>query len=102
MLVESKTCCGYIYGHLHYWQPGWFRKNYNPQFRIIRSLCVPSTGHWGDIGYTLLHLEEDHAEAALHQYEFFFPAPLEEGKEKPALWSMIEEEHKKAVCRFSY
>ena len=49
MLVESKTCCGYIHGHLHYWQPGWFRKNYNPQFRIIRSLCVPSTGHWGDM-----------------------------------------------------
>ena len=102
MLVDSKTCCGYIHGHLHYWQPGWFRKNYRPENRIIRSLCVPSTGHWGDIGYTLLRLEEDHAVASLHQYEFFFPSPLEEGKEKPALWSMIEEEHKKAVCRFSY
>lgn len=102
MLVDSPTCCGYIHGHLHYWQPGWFRKNYNPDNRIIRSLCVPSTGHWGDIGYTLLKLGEESATAYLHQYEFFFPRPLAEGQEKPILWSMIEEEHAGVVCKFAY
>ena len=101
MLLASPTCCGYIHGHDHVWRPGWSRKNYSER-SIIRTLCVPSTGHWGDIGYSLLHLEEDHAEVHLKEYEYFFPRPLDEGEAKPSQWKMIEDEHRGAVCSFAY
>lgn len=101
ILLSSPTCCGYIHGHDHVWRDGWFKKNYSER-EMIRALCVPSTGHWGDIGYTMLHLEEDHAEARLNEYGFFFPTPLKEGETKPAQWAMIEEERKNAVVSFAY
>ena len=101
ILLASPTCCGYIHGHDHVWRDGWSRKNYSER-DIIRTLCVPSTGHWGDIGYTTLHLGEDSAEARIHEYEFFFPEPLKEGEAKPAQWSMIEKEHRNATVSFAY
>ena len=101
LLMECPRCCGYIYGHNHVWNPGWSHVNYRDR-DVLRTLCVPSTGHWGDIGYVLLDLEETQAVAHLKQYEFFFPTPLAEGEAKPAQWTEIEEEHKSAVCHFSY
>ena len=101
LLQECPSCCGYIHGHDHVWRPGWIKKNYHEQ-TVVRTLCVPSTGHWGDIGYTLLELEETQAVARLKQFEFFFPTPLEDGEAKPAQWTMIEEEHQGAFCHFVY
>lgn len=101
ILLDSPTCCGYIHGHDHVWRPGWVKKNYSER-AVLRTLCVPSTGHWGDIGYCLFSLGEDHAEVRLHEYEFFFPTPLKDGEPKPAQWKMIEEEHKDALCAFAY
>lgn len=101
LLLDCPSCCGYIHGHNHIWRPGWVRKNYREK-TVVRTLCVPSTGHWGDIGYTLLELGETQAVARLRQFEFFFPTPLAEGETKPAQWSMIEAEHKDACCHFAY
>ena len=101
ILLDSPTCSGYIHGHDHVWRPGWVKKNYS-QRDILRTLCVPSTGHWGDIGYTMLDLGEDSATATLHEYEYFFPTPLEDGEPKPAQWDMIEKEHKGISCSFAY
>ena len=101
LLLDCPSCCGYIHGHNHVWRPAWCRKNYHTR-TVVRILGVPSTGHWGDIGYTLLDLGETQAVARLRQFEFFFPTPLEEGEEKPAQWKMIEEEHKDATCAFAY
>ena len=101
ILVSSPTCSGYLFGHRHIWLDAWMMKNYAEQ-TLIRTLCIPSTGHWGDIGYTVFRLEEDHAEARFHEYEFFFPKPLAEGEEKPAQWTMIEREHGDSECMFAY
>ena len=101
MLLENRACCGYIHGHNHIWQTGWNHTNYSDR-TLIRTLCVPSTGHWGDIGYTKLYLKENEAIAELNQYEFFFPQPAKDGEEKPLQWKMIEEEHKGAFCKFNY
>ena len=101
ILLDSPTCCGYIHGHDHVWRDGWVKKNYKSR-NILRTLCVPSTGHWGDIGYTLFRLEEDHAEAEIVEYEFFFPKPLAEGEAKPAQWTTTEREHNHSICCFDY
>ena len=100
-LYNSATCCGYIHGHDHIWLTDWFKKSYGDR-RLVRTLCVPSTGHWGDIGFTLLELKEDRAIARLHEYEYFFPTPAAAGEPKPLQWSLIEEDHKGATCSFAY
>ena len=101
ILTGSPTCCGYIHGHDHVWRTDWIKKSYGSR-RIVRTLCVPSTGHWGDIGYTLLRLEEDRAVATLHEYEYFFPEPAQPDEPKPAEWAAIEADHKSVACTFVY
>ena len=101
LLMKCPACCGYIYGHNHIWNSGWIHKDYKTR-TMLRTLCMPSTGHWGDIGFALLKLEKDKAVASFVQREFFFPKPLKDGEDKPAVWTALEEEHKDAVCVFPY
>lgn len=101
LLMACPNCCGYIYGHEHIWKGGWAHMNYRDR-TMLKTLCVPSTGHWGDIGFVTLRLEEDRAVATLHQREFFFPKPAKEGEEKPFDWTTIEEEHRGATCTFPF
>ena len=101
VLLDSPTCCGYIHGHDHRWRVDWFKRNYSDQ-RMIRILCLPSTGHWGDIGYTTFRLGPDQAVAELHQSEFFFPKPVDNPAERPVQWQMITDDHKGLTCTFSY
>ena len=97
----DSTACGYIHGHDHVWRPGWVRKNYGST-RIIPTLCIPSTGHWGDIGYMVLSLKEKYAEALLKQYEFFFPKPKEDPKDNLLEWQLITDEHQGLKYHFVY
>ena len=101
LLMGCPSCIGFIYGHKHNWDPGWKHLNFKDR-TMMRILCVPSTGHWGDIGFTLLHLEEDRAVATLYEREFFFPKPAPEGEPKPAVWTEIENENRDACCIFPY
>lgn len=101
LLMGCPSCIGFIYGHKHNWDPGWKHLNFRDR-TMIRVLCVPSTGHWGDIGFVLLRLGSDRATATLREREFFFPAPVREGEPKPEAWTEIENEHRDAVCTFPY
>ncbi len=101
ILLDCPHCCGYIYGHDHRWQPDWIKKNYSDQ-RMIPLLCLPSTGHWGDIGHVCLHLKEDRAVAELHQKEFFFPVPVENPADIPLLWKVKTQDNQNARCTFIY
>ena len=101
LLMEYPCCRGYIYGHKHIWNPGWVHVNYKDR-TMLRTLCVPSTGHWGDIGFVTLRLEKDRAVATLHEREFFFPYPVKEGEERPPVWDEIEREHRGATCEFPF
>ncbi|MCR5434108.1 MAG: metallophosphoesterase [Bacteroidaceae bacterium] len=101
ILRECPACCGYIYGHEHHWHTGW------PVFQwgkrdLMRTMCLPSTGYWGDIGYAVLNLGEDQATATLHQSDFFFNYPLKEGEEMPLLWSLMVKDNDGQKCSFSY
>ena len=101
LLMGFPSCRGYIYGHKHVWNPGWVHLNYRDR-TMLRTLCVPSTGHWGDIGFVTLRLEKDRAVATLHEREFFFPYPVKEGEERPPVWDEIERDHRGATCEFPF
>ena len=101
ILYECPSCCGFIYGHEHMWIADWSHNRYKGLY-ILRNLSVPSTGHWGDIGYTLLRLEETRAVATFKQWGFFFPRPLKDGEQRPELWDEIEQDHRNATCVFPY
>lgn len=101
ILYECPSCCGFIYGHEHMWIADWSHNRYKGLY-ILRNLSVPSTGHWGDIGYTLLRLEENRAVATFKQWGFFFPRPLKDGEQRPELWDEIEQDHRNATCVFPY
>lgn len=99
MLMDTK-CCGYIHGHDHVWRTGWQQKNWSDE-RILPTLCLPSTGHWGDIGYTVMNLNDNYAEAVLHQYEFFFPTPRKD-ESVPRQWRLMTENHQGLTYHFVY
>jgi len=100
VLLECPSCFGYIHGHDHRWRKDWIKLNYSNK-RLVPTLCLPSTGHWGDIGYTCFRIYEDKAVAELNQYEFFFPKPAENPSSIPAQWKLITEDHQGAVCSFA-
>ena len=93
-------CCGYIHGHDHRWY-------------VTRSLCrrddprigqtasLPSTGHWGDIGYSLLREYPDRAELQLVQYDYFSPKPPKPGEPPNPAWQAIVRDHEHARCVFT-
>ncbi|MGN0201905.1 MAG: metallophosphoesterase [Candidatus Cryptobacteroides sp.] len=101
LLLDSPACCGYIHGHDHLGKKNVIKKNYTDRI-LLRTLCVPSTGYWGDIGYVTLRMEEDRAVATLREKEYFFPAPVAEGEEVPAQWKEIAKDQDGSVCTFMY
>lgn len=101
ILTRGDSCCGYIYGHSHKWLKNWVKKSYHDR-RIVRTLCLPSTGHWGDIGYVVLNLEKTRAVASLCQNEFYFPSPVAPGEAVPLQWNTIVEENRNEKCIFEF
>ncbi|HRT29823.1 MAG TPA: metallophosphoesterase, partial [Kiritimatiellia bacterium] len=53
LLAATPACKGYVYGHNHNWL--------QQETSGVQTLCLPSTGHWGDIGYVLVRLSADEA-----------------------------------------
>jgi len=101
ILRDCPTCCGYLYGHEHRWRTD------SPVFQwgkrgMLRTMCLPSTGYWGDIGYVTLRLSEDRAVATLHQSEYFFNYPLKEGEERPLQWTLNAQDNDGSHCSFSF
>lgn len=87
---------GYIYGHVHRWSSKWCRRfDGNPQF--MRSLSLPATGNWGDLGYALLRFEGKKARIHLFQDEYCYPKNIENGA-PPSEWASIVEDNRNAVC----
>ncbi len=100
LLANNPLCAGYIHGHNHKWQTDWIEQNWKGP-RILRTLCLPTTGSWGDNGYTVISFHSDGAQASLFQDDFYFPKPLS-GQERPAVWDRIVEDHRGMKCSFVY
>ena len=78
-LLAAKPCCkGYVYGHLHTWKP-------QPE-QGVNTLGLPSTGHWGDIGYVLVQLSAEGAVFTLHQRDYYTPRPATSPAEMTPEW----------------
>jgi len=99
LLYATSQVAGYIHGHDHRWYKlhpivGWQNS------RLVRSLCLPSTGHWGDIGYTTFKTSKTEAVATLRQFEYFFPSPKAQRPEDQELWNRITAENQHQTCTF--
>lgn len=92
LLVSNPAVAGYIHGHHHRWMDN--------QYPGLPLLGVPSTGHWGDIGYTILDLKEREACFTLVQNDYFRPRPLPQGEENAQWKARVAENQgkKKAVA----
>lgn len=93
-------CCGFIHGHDHRWYltRSLFHWS-NP--RIGLTAALPSTGHWGDIGYSLLREHSDRAELSLVQYDYFSPKPPVPNAVPRADWQAIVRDNQNARCTFA-
>lgn len=101
MLSPQKFYSGFIYGHVHCWNTRWSGRQWGDP-DITRTASVPSTGWWGDIGYTVMHTQKDRAVLTNRQYDFFVPGPLEKGRERPASWDALVAENDARTCSFIY
>ena len=92
---------GYVHGHNHRWYKEWTPLAWSSA-RVARSVCLPSTGWWGDIGFATFRTEARGARLAFVQNDFFFPRPLAEGQARPAEWDLILRENAGDACAFAY
>lgn len=96
-LAKSPKVAGYIYGHCHRWDPDWEIRSWGGP-EIFRTLCLPSTGHWGDIGYVRFRLGEGAARAEFVQKGFFFHSP----DASEPVYGDILAEHRDTTCTFRW
>ena len=101
MLKHAPMCVGYLYGHLHRWRPEWMHGSWKDR-KTLRTLCIPSGGLWGDIGYVKMHTAADRAVCSLELKDFYFPAEPEDPNDRPAPWKLKIEETRGATCTFLY
>ena len=73
-MKSSPKMCGYLHGHRHCWMPDVLHV-WGSAARAVRSVGLPSTGAWGDIGFALFRAYSDRAELTLVERDFYFPKP---------------------------
>lgn len=71
LLQNAPACKGHLYGHWHKWNRDFLHTGWNPQ-DVFSIVCMPSTGHWGDIGFATMRTFPDRVEITNHQNDFFF------------------------------
>ncbi len=100
LICSVPAVAGYIFGHLHYWQKSWLQSGWAAPIVRKRALCLPSVGHWGDIGYALLRTTPKSAVVSLVQYEHFFPTPKPVWPDDRSLWDAATAENQGQTCTF--
>ncbi|MBP7636298.1 MAG: DUF1080 domain-containing protein [Kiritimatiellae bacterium] len=79
LLAASPACKGYVFGHNHTWR--------QKATDGVQTLCLPSTGHWGDIGYVLVRLSADEAAFTLKQHDCYTPRPAATPEQAKPEWA---------------
>ena len=100
LLMDTPLVPGYLHGHDHKWYTSYKWKSWtNPA--ILKSLCLPSTGHWGDIGWADMRVANGLATVSLHQSDYFFPRPdPQEPGANRALWKSNVADNQGRTCSF--
>ncbi len=98
-LHDCPAVAGYLHGHDHRWYKTYPLKTWNSP-HTLRTLCLPSTGFWGDIGYVTFRTTADLAVASLRQYEYYFPRPEPRQSCDQRLWDLITAENQNQTCSF--
>ena len=93
------NCCGYIHGHDHRWYVTRSLRQWNDG-NVGHTACLPSTGHWGDIGYSLLREYPDRAELSLVQYDYFSPKPAAPDAPPDPAWQAVVRDNAGKRCTF--
>jgi len=101
LIKNAPMCVGYLYGHLHRWRPEWIHGSWKTR-NTLRTLCIPSNGLWGDIGYVVLRAYDDRAVCKLEMKDFFFPGEPRDPDDRPMPWRIKVEEACGAACTFIY
>jgi len=78
LMASNALCAAYIYAHNHAWR--------QQREDGVETLCLPSTGHWGDIGYVLVELGADGAVFTLHQRDYYAPRPAARPEDAKPEW----------------
>ena len=97
-MAQHPLAAGWLHGHDHMWL-SWSRAAWRRR-RMIPILTLPSTGHWGDIGYVLFRTTPDMAVAELVQSDYFFSTPVPAEK-RPRMWDLRIEDNRGSRMRFS-
>ncbi len=71
LLTGSAACKGHIHGHWHKWARDFMHNGWEHQ-HVKPYVGLPSTGHWGDIGFATMRVFRDRVEITNHQSDFFF------------------------------
>ena len=103
IIKDAPAVKGLIHGHNHRWHATFMQFGYSgPEVnRVVRSICLPSTGHWGDIGYALLRTAPGRAVVELKEGDFYFPSPVEPEK-RPPQWDATVADHQGVRCTFAW
>lgn len=97
-VVEQDKCRGYIHGHWHFWQE-WTLADFWAGC-TKRSISLPSTGFWGDIGYVLFRTTPTSATATLIQKDFYFPRHQPDPAKRDPMWAVRVRENDGRTVHF--
>ncbi len=99
LLMVSPNVAGYIHGHNHRWYTRYMRVGWSST-TIKRTLGLPSTGHWGDIGYALFRTGGGRATVSLRQRDFYYPKPVPMDPGDVDIWRVITQDNQGLSCTF--
>ena len=94
-VVNAKACKGYVNGHWHRWRNDYAYASHRGRF--LKHVCLPSTGHWGDIGFATFRAFGDRAVMSLTQVDYFNGRPGDSQPER----EFVLQERKGAFATFS-
>ncbi len=97
----APMCMGYVYGHLHRWLPSWVHGPWRER-TTLRTLCLPSCGIWGDIGYVVVRTCGARASFSLEMRDFYFPREPANADDRLESWRLMVEELRGARCTFAH
>ncbi len=101
LLENAPMCIGYLHGHSHRWIPSWIHGPWNKR-STLRTLCIPSGGMWGDIGYVVMRTYGDRAVCRLAMRDFYFPCEPDDPNDRKSSWRLMVEELDGSRCSFPY